>query len=194
MRIGVDIDGVVLDFQQTWAELYQEYFDRYLPYEALRSYDALLTHTHFEDMVEFNDWFSRAGGWRNMPWVPGSRGGLDGCVARGHRIDLVTARPDCAKQDTLRWFETWIPKGTTLYFTDQKHEVPCDLYIDDTKHVIESLVANGKKAVIFDQPWNRHTINTAGSTVRAGDWHQVVEIVDHFDRTGILGLPVKETA
>ena len=193
MRIGVDIDGVVLEFQARWAELYAEYFDRFVPYEALRSYDALLTETHFEDMVEFNDWFSRAGGWRDMPWIPGSRGGLDALVAGGHGITLVTARPRCAEFETKGWWHK-LPLDCLLAFTDQKHEVDCDLYIDDTKHVIESLVANGKKAVIFDQPWNRSTINTAGSTVRAADWHQVVEIVNHYDKTGILGLPVKESA
>lgn len=200
MRIGVDLDGVMLEFQQRWAELYCEYFDAYIPYEALNSWDACIDKTHFESMNEFHDWFVRADGWNDMPWIAGSRGGIDKLIAGGHEVKFVTNRPfrPSICRDTIAQLKTLLPKAAGItHFVIDKSTVECDVYVDDSPAVIYDLAnKNRKKVVVFDQPWNRHIAANAltPNLARATRWHEVIDIVNHYEKTGILTLPVKETA
>lgn len=187
MIIGVDLDGVVVDFQNTWAELYIEYFDHWIAPEALDKYDALLDETHFENIQEFYAWFHRASGWHKLPYLPGSRGGVDAILAAGHEVRFITARPWNAKIPTDDWLMLSPWSGTrevrlhVLSNGESKGTIKCDIYIDDTPSVIDDLVKQAKQVIVFDQAWNRDVHN--GHYVRrARDWDDVVQLVDSIPR------------
>ena len=195
MKIGVDLDGVVLEFQRTWARLYEEWFDILVPTAGLNEYDALQDLTHFENTKEFFEWFTRAGGWQNMPWIPGAPGGIDGLLFdRGHDVVFVTARRSEARDDTKAWhfYSPW-RHNTTLVFKSEKSRADCDLYIDDSPHIVKELVAQGKPVILLDQPWNRG-VAVSTLTVRALDWHEVLMLVDRFEKQQNLLPPSEKKA
>lgn len=192
MRIGIDLDGVMVDFQGTWMDLYVDYFgppewycgaDEY--FEVYSTYDALTKHTHFEDWAQFNDWFHRAGGWRRVGqrWITGARGAVDALLDAGHRIAFITNRPAHAQAATHEWFTTspWFEHSpVALYIRADKWAVPgVDVYIDDTPSMIEQLRANGKNCVVFDQPWNDEVDGP-----RAFGWDpETIELIQSFEVT-----------
>ena len=179
MNIGMDVDGVMVDFQTTWMCLYESYFGVQLPEPTFDEYDALITYTHFEHIHEFYTWFARAGGWEKVgqAWIPGSRGGVDALLDDGHRVTFITNRPDSALLDTHAWFDLG-PWGrdpiVRLIVRPDKWRVPgIDLYVDDTPKMIEELRANGKNAVVFSQPWN---LKVEGAAVK--DWADLVQALE----------------
>jgi hypothetical protein len=125
VRIGIDVDGVVLDFGRRWVEAHYEWFGETFPGKKKRTLErATLDKTTLA-------WFERAGAWRNMPWVPGARAGLDVMAERGHTLAFLTTRPPAGQRELMRLESPWF--GDHVYPVQRfaKGAVPCTLYIDD---------------------------------------------------------------
>lgn len=190
MRFVCDIDNVIVDWQSTWSDLYTLWFDREVDPALLDTWDACIAGTHFETMGEFFDWFHRARGWElvNQHLVPGALGALH---LLSNRVDLAlcTARPysgeaaarDLSHHIVARATSSVMVAGPPVYFKNaqSKHLVPGGhLWLDDSPEVLTSLVENGKRAIRFDQPWNRDLPKQVEKELYvAHDWHEVVEIV-----------------
>lgn len=120
---------------------------------------------------------------------PGATATLAALAAAGVRLRVVTARffgegtEHRAVIDTATWLAGDAATGRTavpysdLVFTDAKHEVDCDLWVDDSPSVITSLLDSGvapSRVIVFDQPYNRHLPG-----VRAHTWADVARHVRH---------------
>lgn len=181
--VGQDLDGCVVDFQFTWAQLYDDYFDTSLVKDHwsgllhLNQYDAILNLTHFESYGEFFAWFYKAGGWKMQPYIVGARGGVDSLKLLGHRVKFITNRPAEAEPGTWEWLARSPWPGMELFVRADKWNVRADVYVDDTPKMIEQLADNGKKVIIFDQPWNQDVETDDEQIVRAKSWQEVVTLV-----------------
>jgi 5'(3')-deoxyribonucleotidase len=177
VKLAIDIDNVVLEWQYHWPELYRQWFDREIPAAALDSWDACIDQTHFETMGDFYVWFDRADGWATQPYVPGAQGFL-WAVRHVHHFEFVTSRPDAGEAGAAFLAGRW---GTHVSFKGNrsKHLVKADLWIDDSPEVLTSLVENGKRAVRFDRPWNRKLPKKVESKLLvASNWAEVANLVD----------------
>jgi 5'(3')-deoxyribonucleotidase len=63
-----------------------------------------------------------------------------------------------------------------LVTREPKSSFDLDVYIDDGPHVLEELTGAGKKAVIFDRPYNRGVPSTRNLR-RAMGWADVPAMV-----------------
>lgn len=185
-RIAVDIDNVTLEFQPYWQQVYEEWFGQPVDEEYMGSWDAVVDATHFDTSLEFFEWFDRAGGWDDMPWIPGAPGALER-LARSNAIVFVTARGgDAARAATNRWFNRWQkelwPHAELRVSVPNKTVVPASIYIDDAVHNLHDIIVAGRPAIVFDQPWNEG-IEDGGAAFtspfwRARNWHEVVQIIE----------------
>lgn len=177
MRLAVDVDNVVLEWQYHWSDLYATWFARRVDAEMLMRWDGCIAGTHFKDMAEFFDWFHRANGWRTRPWVPGAPGALDELHELGVDLTFCTACPTEAEGPTTQILQPWLVYPTShidFLQPKSKHLCRADLWVDDSPEVLDNLAANGKKSIRFQQPWNkRHK----GATAFATDWVGVVNLV-----------------
>jgi hypothetical protein len=187
MRISVDLDNTVLEFQPHWADLYEPWFGLPVDREQLDTWTAGATATHFNGMGEMLDWFQRAGGYRNMPYEPGAPGGIDRLRASGNLLSFVTARVGPAERDTLEWHRA-SPWSDVQLITGRgdKWSLPFGLYIDDSPEVIKGCAAHGRFVIVFDKPWNKgveRELKTAEKRLvhRAKNWHEVTELVRVID-------------
>jgi 5'(3')-deoxyribonucleotidase len=174
MRVGVDIDGVTLDFQNHWMRLYEEWFGLPVTPRFKGTWNCVVSGTHFETDAKFFEWFNRAGGWDNMPWIPGAPGAIDRLLDDGHQVVFITSRSMDAGVPTGRWFEStpWSRDAQLRVGVKNKSIVPCGVYIDDAPHVIKELQQAGKNTIVFDQPWN-----AKASGPRAKNWTEVLELI-----------------
>jgi hypothetical protein len=176
VKLACDIDNVVLEWQQTWADLYAEWFGKLVPAEALQSWNACLEATHFETMDEFYEWFNHAGGWALMPNVPGAMGGLWELQKLKVPFSFCTARPKEGEPSAIRLAEKC---STTVTFLNakSKHLAMATIWLDDSPEVLVNLVDHKKRAIRFDRPWNRALPKKYESKLLvARDWSDVVEI------------------
>jgi uncharacterized HAD superfamily protein len=166
MRIGFDIDGIVVDLlkliQETILDMYGRKFDlenldKYgleeitsLPYEKIRKavdattadIDGQLAHIFVDNVASLHEYYRDFLSKRPLVFIT-------------HRWDV---------ENTEKVFSRLFSPGTyRIHYVNPKHlkSVPAkaeslDLFVDDRVDILEDMVKNGIQAVLFDYPHNRH--------------------------------------
>ncbi|MGA7228458.1 MAG: hypothetical protein WBZ45_09665 [Acidimicrobiia bacterium] len=160
MRLGIDLDGVVADFTKGWVSFYNRDFGADLELDVATEWNGLTELTHFETMRDFWRWSSDLDG-RSLFWhlepFPGAVEALHALDRAGHDVVIITAKPSFAIDDTHEWIEKVGLPATEVHITDDKWTVDCDVYLDDSPHVLPTLLANRPDRVVcrYVRPWNR---------------------------------------
>ena len=177
MRLGIDLDGVVADFNAGWMELYNEEFGTNLTPDLVDHWDAIPDLTHFADMGEFWHWASDLDGaslFRHLRPYPGAVEALDR-LAVSHDVVIITTKPDFAVHDTYQWISQHRLPTTEVHITERKWEVACDVYLDDGPHVLRGLARFRPDAVVcrYVRPWNHDLAGTV-AVIDFADFERVV--------------------
>ncbi|MGB9359295.1 MAG: hypothetical protein WCC01_12130 [Acidimicrobiia bacterium] len=158
MRLGIDLDGVVADFNTGWVGRYNREFEANLTTDMVDSWDAMGDITHFETLSDFWTWAENGDGdsiFRHLPPYPNALETLHR-LAANHQIVIISAKFGWALHDTFAWIaDNQIPTRE-VHITYAKWRVPCDVYLDDSPHQIVELHENRPEAVVcrFVRPWN----------------------------------------
>lgn len=182
MRLGIDLDGVVADFDRGWMSRYREEFGtdprpaHAEPGTPRMIWDGMHRLTHFPDMQAFWDWVHSRRLFRHLDLIPGAREGLDKLAADGHDIVILTAKPDRAIHDTLYWISEQRLPTREIHFIRAKYRVPCDVYLDDSPLVVPALVAHRPEALVCRMvaPWNEPVPGAVDVT----GWPDFVDVVN----------------
>lgn len=158
LRLGIDMDGVLADFNAGWMKRYNLQFGARLHASEVVTWDGLHTLTHFETMDDFWGWaqLGVTSIFRDLPPVPGAIEAMAE-LARQHRIVIVSSKFDWAIPDALAWLGEHRVVAEEVHFVWDKTTVPCDVYLEDAPHNLEALVAAYPEALVcrMVQPWNR---------------------------------------
>ena len=142
LRLGIDLDGVVADFNQGWIDCYNRDFNTTLHSDDIVEWDAPLFLTDFEHMGKFWDWARDCGNgdslFRVLPTYPGAVETLHR-LADQHHIIIVTTKPDFAVNDTYAWLEQHNIPNTEVHIVDDKTTVNIDLLLDDADHNLQAV-------------------------------------------------------
>lgn len=180
MRLGIDMDGVLCDFNAGWMQLHRDEFGSELQPEMVVAWDNLHELGGFADMQAFWDWAEGRGDrpsiFRNLEPYPGALETLHELHDAGHRVVIVTAKPDWAIPDTLRWLADHRVPTNEIHVEYRKSRVDCDVYLDDSPLVLPELVANRPEATVcrMVQPWN----TALAGTTDVNDWLQFAAVVE----------------
>jgi 5'(3')-deoxyribonucleotidase len=179
LRLGIDLDGVVADFNRGWTSAYNDGFGADLAPEMVTTWDSPLELTHFPDMDAFWAWAKDHGGhsvFRHLEPYPSAVETLAQLDAEGHELVIITAKPDWAVHDTLQWLADHRIPMRAVHFTEAKHEVLCDVYLDDAPDQVERIAAHrADEATVcrFVRAWNR----PVPRTVDVHDWDEFHDVV-----------------
>ena len=171
MRLGIDLDGVVANFNGGWIAIYNKEFGTDISLDAVDSWGAAPRLTHFAHMGEFWRWASDIKG-RSLFWhlemFPDALPTLHDLDRLGHEIVILTSKPHWAVSDTFEWIGSKGLPTTEVHILDDKWEVSCDIYLDDGPHIIRDLPQHRPESIMcrFVRPWNALTEDT----VSIGSW------------------------
>ncbi|MDG2111505.1 MAG: hypothetical protein P8N02_02695, partial [Actinomycetota bacterium] len=144
LRLGIDLDGVVAEFNAGWMQRHRDDFGSELHPSLVTTWDGLHTLAGFGDMTEFWDWAAgdheRPSVFRHLDPYPDALDTLMALRHHGHDIVIITAKPDWAVPDTLRWLADHGIPALEVHFQEEKHTVECDVYLDDSPLVLPNLV------------------------------------------------------
>lgn len=180
MRLGIDLDGVVADFNQGWVDRYNRDFGASLSVDDIVEWNAPVGLTHFRGMGEFWKWARTCcegkSLFRGLLPYPGALEALHDFSDAGHHIVILTTKPDFAVHDTYEWLAEHRLPTTEVHILDDKTTVACDLYVDDADHNVESLVAAHPDALVcrYVRPWNR----PHRGAVDVDGWPQLERLVE----------------
>jgi 5'(3')-deoxyribonucleotidase len=179
MRLAIDLDGVVADFNTGWMRLHAAEFGSELRPEMVDSWNCLHRIGGFQDMGAFWEWASpkshRRSIIRHLDPYPHALDSHRTLADRGHRVVVVTTKPHWARTDTFNWLADVDLPTTEVHLHDRKYEVDCDAYLDDAPYVLEELVEHRPGALIcrFVRPWN---VPVPG-VIDVGEWSEFVDLV-----------------
>ncbi len=160
LRLGIDLDGVVADFNEGWTRLYNAEFGASVDPDEVAMWDAPVELTHFRSMAAFWRWAATCSNgsslFRVLQPYPGAVDALSALATR-HHIVILTTKPVYAASDTFAWIAEHRLPTTEVHIVDDKTSVPCDVYLDDGDHNLEALLAARSDAVVcrYVRPWNR---------------------------------------
>lgn len=157
LRLGIDLDGVVADFNNGWMERYNREFGAELHHSLVTSWDGMVGLTHFPSMDEFWEWAQLGGRsiFRDLPVFPGAVETMTRLATR-HRIVIISSKFDWAIPDTLAWVSEHRLPAREIHFVWDKTAVPCDVYLEDAPHNLEALVSAHPDALVcrMVRSWN----------------------------------------
>lgn len=171
-RAGVDLDGVVHDWETNTRRLLRNY----LGVDVTPSQ----TYNWIKDECAR---LGRPDAWSELwsHWVPSMfsgeayPGATDGvcALAQTHDLVLITRRPRTALGATLRWLTSHDVSPSELVVLHDpsrpKSATPCNWYVDDSPAEVDELATAGKRVYVMDRTWNRELPQRYGVT-RVADW------------------------
>lgn len=159
-RLGIDLDGVVADFNAGWIRLYNAEFGASLRTADVAMWNAPVLLTHFASMSQFWRWAARAADgasiFRVLDPYPGALDALHRLAAE-HSIIIVTTKPRFAVDDTFEWLEEHALPTQEVHIVDHKPLVDCDVYLEDADHNLAALHDERPDSIVcrYVRPWNR---------------------------------------
>jgi len=173
VRLGIDIDGPTANFVGACARVFG--FDE----SAVTTWDSIFAAAGFETGFEFFQKCADHGVFGLCDPTKGAYEAIRLLAREGHKIVFVTQRPDWARDETETWLDTWFGDvDYELFFVHDKRRAKCDIYLDDSPHVLSDLTAAREHAVAFDFPWNRRI----EVIHRVGGWQEFHRYVNSFPR------------
>lgn len=179
--LGVDLDGVVANFQAglksiaaEWLGVSENVLTDEVSYgfpewglDALGGYDALHRFA-----VKERSLFAR------LPEMAGAGPALRRISTAKVRIRIVTHRLYIhwfhrdAIQQTVDWLEQHAIPYWDLCFMRDKSAVGAHLYLEDNPHNIAALRADGHRTIVFENSTNRHV-----AAPKASNWTQMESLI-----------------
>ncbi|MEM8620033.1 MAG: hypothetical protein AAGF73_09950 [Actinomycetota bacterium] len=180
LRLGIDLDGVVADFNAGWTSRYNTEFGAELHPDHVTEWNAPLGLTHFDSMRQFWAWARTSGDgasiFRILPTYQGAVDALDRLAER-YRVVIITTKPTFAIHDTYAWLAEHRIPTSEVHIVDDKTTVECDVYLDDADHNLSALAAAHPDAVVcrYVRPWNE----PHAGVVDVSGWEDFADLVHH---------------
>ncbi|WP_370325671.1 hypothetical protein [Euzebya sp.] len=182
LRLGIDMDGVIADFNAGWTHHFNAQHGTDLCADDVHSWDCLPELAGLPDMEAFWDWARDLGDgrsvFRHLDPFPGAIEALHGLDAAGHDLVIITAKPDWSIPDTLSWLGDHRVPVREVHIQHDKWRVEADVYLDDSPHVLRDLVRHhpDRHVLRFVRRWNAHLEGTTA----VHDWDEVIDAVSRI--------------
>jgi len=187
--LNVDLDGVCADYVGGLRNSVARFCSVDPPsLGEVTSWDFAACWDVVRDTEHYLDLHHRAVSedrlFANLDPLPGAAEALAALSDAEVHIRIVTQRfmhhgaHGIVAADTAAWLDRHRIPYRDLVFVAAKTDVAGDLALDDSPHAYAAMLAAGREALIFDQPYNR---DLDGPRVR--DWeHAQVEILARAER------------
>ena len=198
MNIGIDIDNVISNFNETLKEEFLKH-DKELRNTGIVNPNLHMTKGMF-DWSEDEIWgfylenIERIA--KSLEVKPGAKEYIDKLKEDGHMIVIITGRDNGDYADPWNITENWLKqkeiKYDKLIITDAyKNNKPAktekcfenniDIMIDDSIHNCMDCIENNITTLLMDTPYNR----AEKDMIRVNNWEEVYEFIKNYKRKKI---------
>jgi uncharacterized HAD superfamily protein len=184
IKIGIDIDGVIVDLVSSMLPLLSKYCGRSVCYSDIRCFD-IGKALKIEDKME--DIWTEVDNGNILRVAPPIKGAIIGLSELSeHDIWLVTSRPKSSRSDTELWLRENRVEFDKLKFVDTGDKVPVvralDVFLEDSLETACAVAEAGIDSLLFDQPWNQCS-KLPRRCERVKDWKDVGMYIKMLEKT-----------
>ncbi|GEM_PF-973567 len=190
LNIGVDIDGVIIDFISEFIKTYHSKYPRYkrLKKEYIRRHSLESVLGLFEE--EVYDLIERTTVYGDFKLIPGADRVLSEFTSEGDNIYICTSRPERHRLRTIELLDNLdIPRKKLIFKGNGKKldvilkEMPhFDIFIEDNLAEAIHLSKLVSRVLVFRQPWNNNCMNVRGSLKYVNSWDEIRKTVSEYRR------------
>jgi 5'(3')-deoxyribonucleotidase len=165
MRIGIDIDGCVRDIHSKLIQVYKREMgkDHWCDEQEKWKKYEISPHFSIGDGI-YDFWFYTHAEeiyTKSLPFSDVSQ--ISSLITFGHDIIILTDQPNPKTREyTLQWINEYLPYNE-IHFTDKKHLISCDIYLDDSPYHLREFKNRMLDYVIMNRSWNQ---NIGGDRVK----------------------------
>ncbi len=196
MRLGIDIDNVISNFNE---ELLKEYLihDKGLRNSGIINKNAQYIRKGMFDWSEDEEQnFYKNNIERivnHLKVKNGAKEYIDKLKNDGNEIFIITGRNNGEYTDPYKMTENWLNKNNIYYdkiiFTNAyQHDkyIVClenniDIIIDDSKTMCENCIKNGVKSILMDTPYNKDS-----DLERVNNWQEFYEYISKLKKINVI--------
>lgn len=192
MKIGLDLDDVIVDFMNTFVSFYNIRYDPSFKYKDLTSFYLweVGVGKNKEEAVKIVDEFHNSEYFNNMPFIPGAKRGI-ARLNDGNKLHIITSRPLRFMRKTEDFLKKHFSKeGFELYFSSGLHKqgetkaeickrLGLDLFLEDCLDYAKGCREKNIPVLLFDKPWNQ---NSNGEFNRVYSWSDALREIKKLGR------------
>ena len=190
MRIGIDIDNVISNFDEVLKKEFLEH-DKALRNTGIVDDNLYITSGMFDwSKEEIRDFYypnvERIA--KSLSLIDGSKEYIDKLKSDGHFIYIITGRDNGEYSNPFEMTKEWLNKNNIYYdeliFTNGKDkkskaraclENNIDIMIDDSVSMCKSCLDNGIVSLLMDKPCNR-----SSNITRVYNWKDIYNFISSY--------------
>ena len=186
MKIGIDIDEVVVSFLEGFLEIYNKKYNTNISVDEIISYNLweCLPITK-EESISIGDEFHDSEHFEGMGLVEGAVESIKK-LSTNHEIIFVTSRPLNIKSKTENFIQKHFPKiPVKIFFSGDFYgkgltksqicsDQGIDFLVEDNKHYAFDCAKNGINVFLLDKPWNKDYEEHVNLT-KVNNWNEILE-------------------
>lgn len=186
LKIGIDIDEVVVEFFKKYLELFNEKFEKNIDFDSWTKYNIWdFTDISREDALGLVNEFQESGGLDDLELVEGVKEALME-LNQKYEIYFITSRPQSIKEKTENFLKNLFSEfNFELHFSggvwnDSKskvticNELGIKIMVEDNADYALGCAEKGVKVFLLDKPWNQN-VEEHENVIRVRNWDEIME-------------------
>ena len=163
MKIALDVDGVLADVVQSWLLRNNRKDDRpKISKQQITDWDfwSRFGIDPFDFYAELNSCWEED--WMSIPPTEDDLSSATKLLSSMGQVDIVTARVRYTNPSVKKWLsyhDVHFDDYVSVIDGPMKADLDYDVFIDDSPLNVERFLQNGKKVILYLQPWNQHIAN-----------------------------------
>ncbi len=190
MKIGIDLDDVIVKYIETFIEFYYKKTGKRISYDDWKTYYFwdFLPMTKKEG-VKLLDEFYNEGFFEVLDLIENAKESVLKLV-KSHEIVFITSRPNRWKEKTKKCVENYFekPKFEIIHVRDENDkklkkgnfckDLQINLIIEDYGENALDCAEKGIKVLLLNKPWNKKIEHD--NIIRVNDWKDILKKIDEM--------------
>jgi len=186
IRIFIDIDNIVADFETAFRKFLNKKTGRKLKREDIHEFEFYKSFDITrEEEKKFHDEFLKENGYKKLKCVDGCKEGIIKLMEFAE-IKFISARSEEERNITFEWLKkNKIPiREDCLILSKDKlsYSSQFDIIVEDKWEDAIKLAKNNKIVILFDYPWNQKkdkngNILAYDNIIRTKNWEEIIKSI-----------------
>ena len=178
MKLGLDLDGVVIDYHSWFIEDFNAKNGTNLTLQDWTDYEFTKSGKNLKDIWDIIQKHSITGGFIHPKEIPGAIHAIRQ-LSDKYTIHIITYRLNHSRQDAITWLDRYRVPFDSISFTKDKAKMAyilgCDIMIEDDLKNARAVANIGIETLLYDRPYNQSDIEPLIQRVKS--WDEILNIL-----------------